>query len=68
MQYHPDDLLTTEELAARHRCDPGTVRYWRHKGTGPKGTLFGRRVLYRWSDVLAWEKQVGDADPTRRSA
>jgi Helix-turn-helix domain len=68
VEHHPDDLYTTEEVAERYRKDPGTVRYWRHKGTGPKGTLFGRRVLYRWSDLLAWEKQIEDADQIRRSA
>jgi hypothetical protein len=28
-------LLTTEEVAARFRTSPATVRYWRHIGIGP---------------------------------
>jgi hypothetical protein len=30
-------LLTTEEVAARFRTSPATVRYWRHIGIGPPG-------------------------------
>jgi predicted DNA-binding transcriptional regulator AlpA len=53
-----DRLLTTEEVAARYpHVSASTVRYWRMKGTGPKGFLVGRRVLYRLSAVLAWEHQ-----------
>jgi hypothetical protein len=48
--------LSTADLAERYRTDQGTIRYWRMQGTGPKGTVFGRRVLYRLSDVEQWEK------------
>jgi predicted DNA-binding transcriptional regulator AlpA len=34
------------------------LRYWRHIGQGPKGTKFGRRVLYRRSDVDAWVASI----------
>ena len=51
-----DEVLTTADLAARYRTDQGTIRYWRHKRYGPPGTMFGRRVLYRLSDVIAWER------------
>jgi DNA-binding transcriptional MerR regulator len=51
-----DCWLTTEQLAERHQVESSTVRYWRHMGTGPRGTRFGRRVKYRLSDVVAWEK------------
>ncbi len=46
--------LITEEIAERFRTSPGTVRYWRHVGKGPKSFRAGRRVLYRASDVDAW--------------
>jgi DNA-binding transcriptional MerR regulator len=52
-------LLTTEEVAARFRTSPATVRYWRHIGIGPDGVRVGRRVLYdeppcdRW-----WQAKV----------
>ena len=57
-----DPWLTTEELAARHKTAPGTIRKWRHVGYGPPGTRFGRRVKYRLSDVIAWEKRIEDAE------
>ncbi len=47
-------LLTTEEVANYFRTAPGTVRYWRHIGKGPRSFKVGRRVLYRESDVQAW--------------
>ena len=55
-------LLTTEEVAARFRTSPATVRYWRHVGIGPSGIKVGRQVLYdevecdRW-----WETKVAAA-------
>lgn len=52
-----DPYLTTEEVAARYRTAPSTVRYWRHIGTGPKGVQFGRRVLYRLSECMRWEQE-----------
>lgn len=60
-----DRWLTTEEVAARARTVAGTVRYWRHTGRGPKGTRFGKRVLYRESDVIAWEKAKEAAEAER---
>ncbi len=47
-------LLTTNEVAGYFRTVPGTVRYWRHVGKGPRSFKVGRRVLYRESDVKAW--------------
>jgi hypothetical protein len=49
-----EHYLTTEDVAACFRTVPATVRYWRHIGSGPRGTKFGRRVLYLRSDVEAW--------------
>ncbi|MEU8391527.1 helix-turn-helix domain-containing protein [Micromonospora sp. NPDC048843] len=49
-----EKYLTTEELAALTRSTPGTVRYWRHMGKGPRGIKRGKRVLYAESDVAAW--------------
>ena len=47
-------LLTTEEVAARFRTSPATVRYWRHVGIGPVGVRVGRRVLYDEAKVIRW--------------
>ncbi|MEU4161294.1 helix-turn-helix domain-containing protein [Actinoplanes sp. NPDC026670] len=49
--------MTTEEVAARFRTAPGTVRYWRFNGTGPTGVRFGRRVLYDLVEVERWEAE-----------
>lgn len=49
-----DRLLTIDEAAALIRTPPATLRYWRHKGTGPKSCRLGRRVLYREADIAAW--------------
>ena len=58
--------LTTAEVAARFRTAPGTVRYWRHTGFGPKGIRVGRRVLYPLAEIERWERSLvaGAADPT----
>lgn len=53
-----DDLLTVEELIQRY---PGTTRSaWanrRYNGTGPRFLKLGRKIMYRISDVVAWEEQ-----------
>lgn len=63
-----DDYLTVPEVAQQFRTSPGTVRYWRHVGTGPKSFRFGRRVLYRREDVAAWVAERIAADPHRDTA
>ncbi|SSC22013.1 Winged helix-like DNA-binding domain superfamilydomain-containing protein [Klenkia terrae] len=47
-------LLTTEDVAARFRTSPATVRYWRHAGIGPAGVKVGRRVLYEEVECDRW--------------
>jgi excisionase family DNA binding protein len=54
--------MTTEELADHARTTKATVRGWRHRGTGPKGTRVGKRVLYRREAVEAWLKARENAD------
>lgn len=60
--------LTVEEVAERFRTTPATVRFWRNTGVGPKGTRFGRRVLYTPADVEAWEAQLRQAEEEHRAA
>ena len=31
-----------------------TLRFWRHKGTGPRYFKRGNRILYRGADVNSW--------------
>ncbi len=53
--------LTTQEVADLYRTTPGTVRYWRHIGKGPKGVRAGRRVLYAESEVLRFDQALRGA-------
>lgn len=49
------ELLTVADVAAMTRLSVGTLRYWRHIGSGgPPSVKLGRRVLYRRTDVEAW--------------
>ena len=50
-----DRNLTTEELADRERVPLATVHQWNHRGVGPRRMRVGKRILYRLSDVIAWE-------------
>jgi excisionase family DNA binding protein len=49
-----EENLVTEEVAQLLQTSPSTIRYWRHKGYGPKGVRVGRRVLYPLSEVQRW--------------
>ncbi len=50
----PPELLTITEAADVLRTPVATLRYWRHRGIGPRSFRLGRRVLYRRDDVHAW--------------
>jgi hypothetical protein len=60
--------MTTKELAVLVRKTPATVRGWRHRGQGPRGTKVGREVLYARDTVEAWLKQREEADEIGRRA
>lgn len=45
--------LTTRDVAQMFRTSESTIRYWRHKGIGPRSFRAGRRVLYDLRDVEA---------------
>lgn len=47
-------LLTVEEAAQLIRRTPGTLRWWRHAGTGPRSFSLGRRVYYDLADLETW--------------
>ncbi len=54
------ELLIITEAAELLRAPVATLRYWRHRGTGPRSFRLGRRVLYRRDDLQAWvEEQWG---------
>lgn len=50
--------LTTAEVAAHYRTVPGTVRYWRHIGYGPKGAKVGRRYLYPTTAIQEFDEEL----------
>ena len=55
------NLLTPNELAARLKISPTTVRRWRMEGYGPKWIKFGSAqssaVRYEIEDVEKWENE-----------
>lgn len=57
------EYLTTEELAAKLRTTPETVRYWRHVGKGPRSFKIGRRVLYAVTDVESFIAEARERTP-----
>lgn len=50
----PDPILTVTQVSDETLTPVGTLRYWRHNGTGPESFKLGRRVVYRRSAVDAW--------------
>lgn len=47
-------LLTVDETAELLTVPVATLRYWRHRGEGPRGFKVGRWVRYDRADVVAW--------------
>lgn len=59
-------FLTDAQLEQRTPIKRATYRKWRSRGgkKGPPFYKFGRKVLYRWSEVQEWVRQCcskGDA-------
>ena len=48
--------LMQAELAERWRVSPRTLERWRGAGTGPAWMRLNGRVLYRFEDVIAFER------------
>lgn len=63
-----DAYLTTEDVAARYRTAPSTIRYWRHIGYGPKGIKVGRRVLYSPTEIDRFERELADQPAKKETA
>ena len=63
---HEPELLTITEAAELLRAPVATLRYWRHRNTGPRSFRLGRRVLSRRDDLHAWiDAQRGPAGAER---
>lgn len=61
-----DRVYTPDELAGHLQVSANTLKFWRHKGTGPRWFTIGKHVRYREADILAWqadevEKQAASA-------
>lgn len=56
-------VLDTKAVSEFTGIKVGTLRYWRHIGTGPKSFRMGpKKVYYRLSDVQEWmDAQYADA-------
>jgi predicted DNA-binding transcriptional regulator AlpA len=50
-----DDHLDENRLAQRWSMSPRTLQRWRQDGRGPLFLKLGGRVVYRVSDIEAWE-------------
>jgi excisionase family DNA binding protein len=48
------EMLTLQEACAYLRIPEGTLRYWRHLGTGPRSFKLGRHVRYWRADLILW--------------
>lgn len=61
-----DRLLTLTEVAEMTRLSEATLRYFRHRNTGPRSAKLGRRLVYREADVQEWvaaQFAKNDGDP-----
>ena len=62
------ERMTQAELAAFWQVSPRTLERWRALGTGPAWMRIGGRVLYRRTDVLAFEQAHTTGQPQARRA
>jgi hypothetical protein len=57
-----DDILLTRADAARALTEAGypvraaSLSTWATRGGGPPFRRFGRKPLYKWSDLLSWAR------------
>jgi predicted DNA-binding transcriptional regulator AlpA len=49
--------LTEREVATRCKLSVRTLQRWRYIGMGPSYLKLGGRIVYRLSDVEAWEER-----------
>lgn len=52
-----EELLTTAEAAKRMRASVPSLARWRGDGTGPRYIKRRGRILYRESDIRAFEEE-----------
>ena len=59
-----DELLTAQQVAEKYPVAEATLKYWRHRRTGPRYARLGRRIVYRQSDLDAWVDAQFETSPT----
>ena len=57
-----EDLLVITEAAQLVRLPVATLRWMRHRGTGPAGFKVGRHVMYRRGEVRKWIREQEQAN------
>lgn len=55
------EMLTLDEASRLLRLPPGTLRYYRHLGTGPRSFKVGRHVRYWKTDLILWLSEQSGA-------
>lgn len=62
LHQEPRFLLTEAELATRWRHSLRSLQRWRAEGNGPRHLRIGRRIVFRLSDVEAFEasREIGE--------
>ena len=55
-------ILRLPEIAQRTGVPIATLRWYRHRGIGPRTFLFAGRVVAYEDDVDAWVTQARDVD------
>jgi DNA-binding transcriptional MerR regulator len=57
-------LLSTKEVSDLTGVPENTLRYYKHKGLGPKCGKLGSRVIYREQDVVDWVNAAFEVEAT----
>lgn len=58
----PLQLLTLEEVSEITRVPVNTLRFYRHRGTGPKLAKVGGRLVAKREDVEKWVNEAFEAE------
>lgn len=62
MEVKAHRLMTLEEVSEMTRIPVNTLRFYRHKGSGPKFALIGGRLMAKRETVEAWVDAAFDAE------
>lgn len=54
----PDELLTTEEVAALLKIPEKTLHTWRYRNQGPAAIKIGKHLRFRASELDRWIEEL----------